>query len=116
MSVERTSLSLIGFGFTIAQFFNQLRQSGTLPHETRSPRDFGVALIALGIASLLLGIVSHVKFMLGVRAERQQLIGDRLIHGESAYPVSISLIVAVLLLGIGLLAIASVALSVGPFH
>ena len=116
MSVERTSLSLIGFGFTIAQFFNQLRQSGTLPHETRSPRDFGVALIALGVATLALGIVSHVKFMLGVRAERQQLIGDRLIHGESAYPVSISLIVAVLLLGIGLLAIASVALSIGPFH
>jgi putative membrane protein len=75
-----------------------------------------VALIALGIATLTLGIVNHVKFMLGVRAERQQLIGDRLIHGESAYPVSISLIVAVLLLGIGLLAIASVALSVGPFH
>ena len=116
MSVERTALSLIGFGFTIAQFFNQLRQSGTLPHETRSPRDFGVALIALGIASLAVGIVTHVRFMLGVRAEREQLIGDRLIHGDSAYPVSASLIVAVLLLGIGILAIASVALSVGPFQ
>jgi putative membrane protein len=40
---------------------------------------------------------------------------DELIHGESRFPVSMTLIVAVLLLLIGLLAIVSMVFSVGPF-
>ena len=38
-----------------------------------------------------------------------------LIHAESGYPVSLTLIVAVLLLGIGILAVVSMWLHVGPF-
>src|SRR6187431_239840 len=48
MSVIRTALSLIGFGFTIFQFFSKLRDAGTLAHAA-APRNFGVALVALGI-------------------------------------------------------------------
>ena len=39
----------------------------------------------------------------------------RLIHGESRFPVSMTLIVALLLLLVGLLAIVSMVFSVGPF-
>jgi len=40
---------------------------------------------------------------------------DGLIHAESQFPVSMTLIVAVLLLLVGVLAIVSMLFSVGPF-
>ena len=40
---------------------------------------------------------------------------DGLIHGESAFPVSLTLVTAVVLLAIGLFAIASMVFNVGPF-
>jgi putative membrane protein len=57
MAATRTAVSLIGFGFTVAQFFQRTRDS--LPEQVRrmrpeGPRDFGLALIAAGIISLAL--------------------------------------------------------------
>jgi putative membrane protein len=112
MSVIRTSLSLIGFGFTIFQFFKKLAESN-LP--SASPRNFGMALVALGIGMLVIGIVYHLRFMLGMRTERQELKAAGLIHGDSHFPVSFTLIVAVLLLLAGVMAIVSMAFNVGPF-
>ncbi len=40
---------------------------------------------------------------------------DGLIHGESRFPVSLTLIVAVVLLLVGLAAIVSMIFNVGPF-
>jgi len=114
MSVIRTSLSLIGFGFTIFQFFQKLHESNVVK-SANAPRNFAEALVSLGIAMLVLGIGFHVAFMLGLRAERAQLKRDGLIHAESCFPVSLTLIVAVLLLVIGVLAIASMRCGAGPF-
>ena len=114
MSVIRTSLSLIGFGFTIFQVFQKLYEAEIL-HRAQEPRNLGVALVLLGITMLVLGIVYHVRFMLGLRQERQHMKAEGLIHGESQFPVSMTLIVAALLLVIGLLAIVSMVFSVGPF-
>ena len=114
MSVIRTSLSLIGFGFTIYQVFQKLYEAKVL-QRAQAPRNFGVALVLLGIAMLVLGIVYHGKFMLELRRQRQQMRADGLVHGESRFPVSMTLIVAVLLLLVGLLAIVSMVFSVGPF-
>lgn len=115
MSVIRTSLSLIGFGFTIFQFFQKLREAGTLAHAA-SPRNFGISLVALGIAMLIIGIIYHVRFMLGLREERHALTDAGLIHGESHFPVSLTLITAALLLLIGITAIVSMIFQVGPFN
>ena len=104
MSVIRTSLSLISFGFTIFQFFQKLRESD-LVTSAREPRTFGVALVWLGIGFLVLGIVYHVQFMLGLRRTRVAMKHETLIHGESGFPVSITLIAAVALLLIGILAV-----------
>jgi putative membrane protein len=114
MSVIRTSLSLIGFGFTIFQFFQKLRDAGTIPHAA-APRNFGVALVALGILMLIGGIVYHSQFMLGLREERKAMTDAGLIHGESRFPVSLTLITAILLLLIGIFAIISMVFQVGPF-
>jgi len=115
MSVIRTSLSLISFGFTIYQFFQHLRDEKVLTG-AHAARNFGVALVYLGVAMVLVGIVYHVQFMLALRRERDDMTASGLIHGESRFPVSYTLIVAVLLLLLGLAAIASVTLNIGPFR
>jgi putative membrane protein len=114
MSVMRTSLSLISFGFTIFQAFEKALQAQMI-RSAEAPRNFGQALVLLGTLMLLLGIVYHVQFMAGLRRERAQMKADGLIHGESAFPVSLTLIVAVALLAVGLFAIASTVFNIGPF-
>jgi putative membrane protein len=114
MSVIRTSLSLIGFGFTIFQFFHKLRDAKLL-ESSAAPRSFGEALVWLGIAMLVLGIGYHVMFMLGLRREREEMKAEGLVHARSQFPVSLTLIVALLLLAIGFMAIISMTFGAGPF-
>jgi putative membrane protein len=112
MSVIRTSLSLIGFGFTIFQVFQKLHEAGVLK-TGGSARRFGESLVMLGIGMVVVGIVYHVAFMIGLRRERTALKQAGLIHAESQYPVSLTLVVAVLLLCIGIIAIVSMLTDTG---
>jgi putative membrane protein len=114
MSVIRTSLALIGFGFTIFQFFEKLREAGTMGSAYEA-RNFGVTLVAIGIGMLVLGIAYHVQFMLGLRHMRRELTEHGLIHGESRFPMSLTLLTAIVLLLVGVAAIASMIFSAGPF-
>jgi putative membrane protein len=114
MSVIRTSLSLISFGFTIYQVFRKWGESAGAG--ARPARNFGTTLVALGIAILALGIYYHVRFMVGLRRERQAMKAEGLIHGESAFPPSLTLITALILLVIGALAILSMVVHIGPFQ
>jgi putative membrane protein len=54
MSWVRTAISLIGFGFTIVQFFERLSSmQGVTPAVSSDlPRYFGLALIAAGVIAL----------------------------------------------------------------
>lgn len=112
MSVIRTALSLIGFGFTIFQVFTKARDAGLLKISTAAPSNFGLALVALGVVLLIVGIVYHVNFMRGLRAQRNAMVQEGLVHGESAYPVSYTLLTAIALLMIGLFAIVSMVFDV----
>lgn len=118
MAVIRTSLALIGFGFTIYQFFRYLRESAGAAQIIRggAPRNFGLALVMLGVAMLSLGIWKHVAFMLELRAERKWFADRRLIPGDDRFPVSVPLITATLLLMLGLIAIVGIVMRAGPFH
>ena len=107
MSVIRTSLSLIGFGFTISQAFQKLREAGTI-ESAAAPRNFGLALVTLGIIILCGGIWRHIQFAIELRHSRAEMIGEGLIHGQSRYPISISLVVAMLLVLVGVAAIVSI--------
>ena len=106
MSVIRTSLSLISFGFTIAKAFEHLREAGIVSSD-KPARNFGVALVALGIVMLIAGIVYHVQFMLGLRKTRESMVAEGLIYGESHFPTSLTLVTALFLLAIGVAAIWS---------
>lgn len=115
MSVIRTSLSLISFGFTIFQVFQKAHEAQILK-SSLAARNFGEALVLLGIAILTLGIVYHLRFMVELRKQRQEMTADGLIHGQSEFPVSLTLTIAFALLVIGLFAIASMVFNVGPFN
>lgn len=64
---------------------------------------------------LIVGIVYHIQFMLSLRAELKEIIDAGLIRSENRFPVSYTLIVAVLLLLLGVVAILSMTLNIGPF-
>ena len=114
MSVIRTSLSLISFGFTIYQVFEKLRDQNMVTHGAPA-RNFGVTLVGLGILMLVGGLVYHLQFMVHLREERKAMAADGLIHAQSSFPVSLTLITAVILLFIGIAAIVSMVFNIGPF-
>ncbi len=62
----RTSISLIGFGFTIVQFFQHLLTLEPPAERLRpgAPRDLGLALIAAGLGCL---IVATAQYHRGLR-------------------------------------------------
>ena len=115
MSSIRTSLSLMAFGFIIDQLLTRLRAADVVTSGEHAARNFGAALVTLGIAVLVLGIVSHSRFMRGLRGLRDELTADGLIHAQSNYPISATLVAAVLLLLVGVAAIVGIVFSVGPF-
>ena len=94
MSVIRTSLSLIGFGFTIYQTFAKLHAAEII-QRADAPRNFGAALIVLGMLVLVGGILQHAGFMRELRATRTHLIHDSLIHGQASFPISYTFLAAV---------------------
>lgn len=113
MSIIRTSLSLISFGFTIFQFFQKLLDNNIVS-AAHGTRIFGMTLVWIGIGMLAFGILFHVLFMYGLRHERKQMKEEGLVHAESHFPVSLTLITAVALLALGVVAIISMMFRVGP--
>jgi putative membrane protein len=117
MATMRTSLSLIGFGFTIFTFFQGISTGpvgvGIIP--PRAPARFGLALVFIGVLVLLVGTLFHYQYMVQLRRQRKEFIERGFLPGKSAFPVSMSLVTSFLLLLVGLAAILSIMLRVGPF-
>lgn len=114
MSVIRTSLSLIGFGFTIFQAFQKFHEAGVI-QSSAAPRNFGLALVVLGVLLLIGGLVHHLQFANELRHTRSVMMGEKLVHGETRYPISISLLTAIGLLLVGLAAVGAIAFNVKLF-
>lgn len=117
MAIMRTALSLISFGFTIFSFFRALRASEAIPVvRAEAPRNFALALIFIGVAMLAMGIWNDLRFMRGLKEQRQFLIDEGLISGRDRFQYSLTLVIAFLLLLVGLLALLSIGARIGPFH
>lgn len=114
MSVIRTSLSLIGFGFTIAQVFDKLHAAGQVA-SAAAPRNFGAALIAIGILMLVVGLIYQIRFMTELRRTRYEMAIQNLIHGQSRFPVSFVSLSAIALLLVGVAAIATIVFNISVF-
>ena len=104
MSIIRTALSLISFGFTIFHFFRSLKdlvKTDLKKDPGKVAAELGLALVALGIGMLLTGIIYHVNFMLQVRREREKMEKLHNIMSDDTFPVSLTLVTAILLLLLG---------------
>jgi len=63
MAWIRTDISLITFGFTMYKFLDTMRQvSGSTVSETGA-RNFGIALIAIGIGTLVMAMIQFRRAM-----------------------------------------------------
>lgn len=97
----RTSVSLIGFGFTVAQFFEKLRvnlDEGTRVLGPELPRNMGLVLILVGVLSLML---THLQYARAVRALSSDPFGAMALgDGRSMHRSTNLVSYAVLLIGI----------------
>ncbi len=98
MSWVRTSTSLITFGFTLYKFFALERGTPVPPTARRvlSAREFSTLMIAIGLFALLLAAVQNWQFRTHLRKQNIQV------------PLSLATLVALLIAGLGLLAMVAV--------
>jgi putative membrane protein len=116
MAIVRTSLSLIGFGFTLYKVFSELTSKGGLGDSDHAARRLGAALLALGLILLVLGIGAHLRVQRELTRRRKRLFDMGLVHSQTEYRSTPTFVVALLLLLVGLVALASIvsrALMVG---
>lgn len=111
MAVIRTSLSLIGFGFTAFQFFEHLHHQISGHIRNNNIKIFAIALVGLGILMLILGIVYQLSLMIQIRKERDKFMKEGLLPSIDKYPISMTLIVALMLLIIGVISIAAMLIQ-----
>jgi putative membrane protein len=76
MSWMRTSVSLIGFGFTIVQFFQRLNaMDGVAPaRRPEAPRQLGLALIACGVLGLVISLWQYRRIVKYLWSEQFRVI------------------------------------------
>jgi putative membrane protein len=104
MAWIRTSLSLIGFGFTIFKFFQYLGGIVVFGHvRTQAPRNLGMTLILLGTLALIVAAWQHRTFL------------NQLEVNESRHLWSLSFIVAIFVILIGVIALVGVFSGQGPY-
>ncbi|MGN6110883.1 MAG: YidH family protein [Kofleriaceae bacterium] len=72
MAWIRTGAAMIGFGFTIVEFFSKFSQmAGVAPaHYPRAPRDLGMALIAVGVVAQVAALWQYRAFLRYLRGEQ----------------------------------------------
>jgi putative membrane protein len=105
MAWIRTAFSMISFGFTIFKFFEYLGQSKALDAQPQAggARNLGATMIFLGTASLIGATWQHWRMLKQMKAD--------------GYPVgfSLSLVVAVVITAVGLLAFLGAFIRTGVF-
>jgi putative membrane protein len=107
MAWIRTAISMIGFGFTIYKFFQyqteeELRVVAAHPRRAEAPRNLGLTLVALGTSALAAAAWQHLHLLREIGAPKRHVW-------------SISFVVAIAVVLIGLLTFYGVLLRQGPF-
>ena len=98
MAWTRTATSLIAFGFTIFQIFEQLAEGERLADPFVSPQLVGTVMVVIGVVALILAWIQHRQESAALRAE----------FGPMRY--SIASVVAAMIAGLGVLALLAITL------
>jgi len=96
MAWVRTATSLITFGFSVYKFFQMEKPGKAIPTAIIGSREFALALIGIGLLSLLLGTIEHGRDLRALRAQYPGM------------PRSMTGVAAICIAVLGLLAILSV--------
>jgi putative membrane protein len=95
MSWNRTSLSLISFGFTIYQFFDKFQEAtvGSAAVRPEAPRNLGLALMITGTLGTLISIWQYRQIVSYLSADQFKDLGIRegLPHWSLPFAVTILL-------------------------
>jgi len=59
MAWNRTALSMMGFGFTLYKVLEAVQQAGGILPNENTPRNAGMILVALGVFSMVMGIIEY---------------------------------------------------------
>jgi len=105
MAWIRTSLSMIGFGFSIYKFFQYMPEELATGNIRRpnAPRNLGLTLITLGTLALVAATWQHWNFLRAVQASERPQVW------------SLSFVVAIFVILIGVITFYGVLLRHGPF-
>jgi len=100
MAWIRTAIALIGFGFTIVQFFQRLQgMEGVSPAKSpHMPRYFGLALIGSGVLALSLALLQYRYFIGYMWEDEFKSIAG--IHGRHDHTPLILTATILLLIGV----------------
>jgi len=74
MAAVRTAVSLIGFGFTVAQFFQRMHGEAAEKFGVDLPRNLGLVLIATGVLSLATFTLAYRNAALYMRSDEFKAI------------------------------------------
>jgi putative membrane protein len=100
MAWNRTSLSLIGFGFTIYQFFDKFQEATVGPNapHPRAPRLLGIALVLAGTLGTLMALYQYREMRNYLQGEEYRANAYR----EGLPRWSLTMIITVILAVIGI--------------
>ena len=103
MAWIRTSISLFGFGFAIAKSYEYVEADyidkyGKALDTFHTPVIFGVSFILIGIIGVILGVLQYTRRLERFRSD----------DFEYSEPLPLPKIIAILLLGVGMLGLAMV--------
>jgi len=93
MAAVRTATSLITFGFTVYKFFEVEMKGKDYASQLVGPREFGIAMILIGLVSLSIALFERRRDMKGMRKVYPDM------------PRSSAGVVAALIAGLGILAL-----------
>ena len=96
MAWIRTAVSMISFGFTIFKFFQLDLGEHRRTDHLIGPREFAIAMVLIGLASLVMGTMEHRESMRELKADYPDM------------PPSRTAIFAGLISALGILALISV--------
>jgi putative membrane protein len=105
MAWIRTAISMIGFGFTIYKFFQYQAEevAAGVVKRPQAPRNLGMTLIALGTLGLAAAAWQHRNFL------------NKLGASQHRHVWSVSFVVAIAVILIGVITFYGVIMRHGPF-